>query len=164
MTWKEDLLACSGKGDRITIAKKRKGEGGTGQIPRDQPSGGIRWALRCHRDPGTGRGWSCRRLKGPTFGGGLRASPGPAFHLAPPGSAAASAARDGAWPGEALRRVLLPGTGAKGAPEAAPTPQGFYAKGSLSWKAPGYSRGLYLRLGTEKQHREQFQAHFIAHG
>lgn len=27
MTWKEDLLACSGKGDRITIAKKRKGEG-----------------------------------------------------------------------------------------------------------------------------------------
>lgn len=27
MTWKEDLLACSGRGDRTTIAEKQKGEG-----------------------------------------------------------------------------------------------------------------------------------------
>lgn len=84
--------------------------------------GRIRSAVGCHRDPGTGRGGSCRRLKRPTFGGGLSASPGPVFHLAPPGSAATSAKRDSAWPGEALRRVLLPGTGAKGAPEATTLP------------------------------------------
>lgn len=27
MTWKEDLLACSGRGDRTTTAEKQKGEG-----------------------------------------------------------------------------------------------------------------------------------------
>lgn len=122
----------------------RPARGGTGQIPRERP-----WAACAPLSVAMEiwvRGGRIRRSAGGLPFRGLSSRVPPS--RIPPRSAATSAEGDCAWPIEALRRVLLPGTGAQRAPRPRSPPPRTRPEGEAAFEpnglpGPGPAEGTF---------------------